>query len=375
MRQFRLKDTTICINEADLKNDIYMSVTIGAGFAPNLIRVDENNLSIGRAAAKVFGNYIQSKMEKKYGIQITCAVSMRATNFIWKTTTSEYIEELQWIVNELYVEEIDEQLLLSEKQATIERYKVNYKDLEFRGRMKMLEFSHQHKAFQLDELSQDLLDVTMETVQTMRGYMFVPNNTFIFCHGQADEKQLKRLTIPKVTKYETTYLFDVKNYHFLQDQEYMKQSKGDFWCGSMKFERSPILTDLAKEYVVLNIIADIMLKGAYLVEVDPIETSIIYNQKGPKQKDTFKQLITEEKVLEAKKRIYQKLDRELLSEPEQLLEKVGRLSANQIDFFTCLSHLEQLNANDILQFLEMRDYRIREGFVCYYKEDKDYVVS
>lgn len=226
---------------------------------------------------------------------------MRATKFIWKTTTSEYIEELQWIVNELYVEEIDEQLLLFKKQATVERYKVNYKDLEFQGRMKMLEFSHQHKAFQLDELSQDLLDVTMETVQTKKGYTFVPNNTFIFFHGRVDENQLKRMTIPKVTKYETTYLFDVKNYHFLQDQEYMKQSKGDFWCGSMKFERSPVLTDLAKEYVVLNIIADIMLKGAYLMEVDPIETSIIYNQKGPEQKDTFKQLITEEKVLEAKK--------------------------------------------------------------------------
>lgn len=375
MRQFQLEDLTICINEANLQDDIYTSVTIGVGFAPRWIRVNEDNLFIGSAAAKVLGNYIQTRVRNKYDIQLISTVSMRSTSFIWKTSKATYVKELQLIINELYCEQIDEQRLLSEKQATIERYKQNYKDLEFRGRMKMLEFSHQNKSFQLEQLSQDLLDMTSSTVQTMRKYLFVPNNTFIFCHGKADEKQLRQLTIPSVSEYPTTNLFDVKNYHFLQDQEYMKQSKGNYWCGSMKFERVPVLTDLAMEYVVLNLIGDLMLKDAYMIEVDPLDASIIYEKKGTHRKDSFRALISDENVRDSKKRIYQRLYKELNREPKQFMEKVGRLFVNQVHYFDCLSYLEQIDANDIHQFLKIRDYKIREGFVCFYKEDKDFVVS
>lgn len=375
LKQFQFKDITYCINEVDIQDDIYVSITIGAGFTPREIQVKEEYVLIGSAAAKVFSNYIQQRMQEKYNILLTCPVSVRSTSFVWKTTKDRYIKELQLIINELYEEEIEEPKLLTEKQATIERYKNNYKDLDFRGRMKMQEFSHHNKSFEVNQLSQDLLELDVSTIQAMRRYMFIPNNTFIFFHGKSKKNELEQLIIPTLPEYEVTYLFESKNFHFLHDQEYLKHSKGDFWSGSMKFERGAILTDLAKEYVVLNIVGAIIVKDSYMVEVDPFDASIIYDNESSEEKKDFKALITEENVLEAKKVIYQRLAKELAQKPEEYMEKVGRLYVNQIHYFECLTHLEVMDAEDILHFTEMRDYRIREGFVRYYKEDKDYVIS
>ncbi len=369
-----MNELKCCINEVDLQDRLYVAVTIGTGFAPREVQVNEERLFIGSAGAKIFSNYMKCKMEEKYSIHMTATVSMKSTSFIWKTTTDRYVKELQLFMNELYEGEINEQQLLTVKQATIERYKKNYKDLEFRGRMKIQEFTHYNKSFVFDQLSQDLLDVNLSVVQTVRQNIFVPNQTIIFCHGKAKREEFKQLTIPNGSPSRVIYLFDAKSERFLQNQQFKQQSKGNFWCGSMKFERTPTLTDLAKEYVVLNLIGDIMNKGSYLVEVDPLDASIIYDQNRAHSKNDLRDIITDENVQIAKKRIYLRLDRELKGEPEQFMEKVGRLFVNQIDYFDCLSHLDDITANDIHDFFHRRDYKIREGSVMYYKEAKSYVI-
>lgn len=372
MRQFQLAGTTICINEADMQEVIYVSVTFGVGFAPRWIHVNGDNVEIGSAAAKVFGNYIQTLLETTYHLHTQCTVTIRAMSFIWKTTQDDYVHDIQMLLDALY-EDIDEHLFLEERTATIERYKQNYKDIEFRGWMKMLEFSHENKSFQLDQLSKDLLDVSVPNVMNLKKYLLAPENMYLFCHGKADEQELKKLVFPDVPTYQATYLFDLKENAFRQDQEFVKASKENFWCGCLRFERDPIVTDLSKEYVVMQFIGDMLFGDSFVTRVDALDVSIIYDQKTAHLKESFQELITKQNVLTSKKRIYHWLEKELSQAPEQWMEKVGRLYVSQVHFFECMSYLEKVDVQDIQLFLETRDYQLREGFVRYYKEGERYV--
>jgi len=374
LEQFQRHDVTFCLNEVDLGDELNVSVTLGAGFVPKELQVDETYVKIGSGAVKVFSNYIKHRMKERHRTPMDAIVSMSATSFIWKTTKEHYVTDIQHLFNELYEEDLHEDELFGVKQRTIENYKNVYKDLAFRGQMKLQEFTHTNKTFELEELSQGLLEVNMSTVQKVRDYLIRPSNTFVFCHGQADKNQLTQLIIPAVQSRKINDVFHVSNFHFLKDQEYVKQSKGNYWCGSIRFERNPVLTDLAKEYVVLHLIGELSNRGAYKVEVDPFDASISFERKGQKQKDAFMSVITEEQIQMAKMGIYQQLGKEFRNHPEQFMEHVGRLFINHIHYFECLSHLEELTAKDVLQFLHMRDYRLREGFVHYYKgENKDAV--
>lgn len=368
MEQFQRKDVTFCLNEVDQQDTIHISVTLGAGFSPKELQVDDEHIMIGSAAMKVFSNYVKLRMRERYNTRVNAIVSMSATSFTWETTKENYVAEIQHLFKELYEKDINEDELLREKQHTIEGYKKVYKDLAFRGQMKLQEFTHTNKSFQLDELSQDLLDVTPSTIQKLRKYVILPSNTFVFCHGKADKNQLKQLIIPSIPTGEINYLYHVSNFHFLQNQEYVKQSKGNYWCGSTRFEREPNLTELAKEYVVLQLIGELSNRGPYRVEVDPFDASIVYERKGQKPIDSFTSLLTEERVQVAKKEIYQRLSKELTQQPELFIEKVGRLFVNHIHYFECIPYLEEVSAEDMQQFITMRDYRLREGFVRYYKE-------
>lgn len=368
MEQFQRNDVTFCLNEVEQQDTIYVSVTLGAGFSPKELQIDDDHIMIGSAAMKVFSNYVKQRMREKHNTEMSAIVSMSATSFTWETTKEKHVADIQHLLEELYEKNINEDALLREKQRTIDGYKKVYKDLAFRGQMKLQEFTHTNKSFQLDELSQDLLDVDASTIQKTREYLVLPSNTFVFCHGKADKSQLNQLIIPSVPTREINYLYHVSNYHFLQNQEYAKQSKGNYWCGSTRFERNPVLTDLEKEYVVLQLIGELSNRGPYRVEVDPFDASIVYERKGQKKIDSFTSLLTEERVQVAKKEIYQRLSKELTHEPEQFTEKVGRLFVNHIHYFECISYLEEVTAKDIHQFITMRDYRLREGFVRYYKE-------
>ncbi|MBO1915398.1 hypothetical protein J4G37_62535, partial [Microvirga sp. 3-52] len=93
--------------------------------------------------------------------------------------------------------------------------------------------------------------------------------------------------------------------------------------GSIKFDREPTLTDLAKEYVVLTIIGQILFRGAYLIEVDPLDASLVYKDKLAQYKHDVFTPITDKNVKKAIKDIYQSLYQELVLYPFQFIEKVG----------------------------------------------------
>ncbi|MDS9472573.1 hypothetical protein [Sporosarcina pasteurii] len=369
MHLFDINELKICLNPAELKDDVYVSLSIGIGFLPRRISSNEKTNFIGTASAKMFLNYLSESIKTNHSIETKPIVSMTSSSLLLKTSKTNFYKDVQTVLDNLFTIEIDDGKWLVEKENTLNRFKEHFIDLNFRGRMRMLEFTHANKSFQFEELTKDLLVVKPNDVHTMRESLVYPKNCFLFIHGNVDVDSVKDLRVEKSVKKKVIQLYEPVDIYNLHDEKYeVKSTHGNYTCGSIKFDRSPTLSDLAYEYVTLMLIGQILFKGAYLIEVDPLDASLTYSDKLEQYKHDIYEALTDEQVEQAKKNIYQSLYQELVLYPFQLVEKVGRLHFNGINYFEAMSILEKINYDDIMKFIKERDYKIREGHLRYYRE-------
>lgn len=298
---------------------------------------------------------------------------MNASTLYWKSSEDRYAAEIQQVMNELFNDFIDKKIFAQEKKDTIDRFKSNYKDLEFRGRIKMMEFSHQNKNYSLEHLTQDLLNVTMDHVRKLRKHLLFPRNLFLFIHGLADKEILKQLKIPKMKQKQVQYLFAVDNFHFLQDEAFVKKSKDDYECGCLKFERGPTFDSISKEFAVLTLLGEILFKGYFSIEVDHMDASIMYfDTPLRKYKYDIFTSIDRDNVEKAKMRFLRRFDQFIGQQPFAFVEFAARLHFDKINIYEWYKNIKELTAAEIRNFIQERNYKIREGYVQFYKEESQY---
>lgn len=373
MQAFEVADSIVCMNNTPLQGDVYISITTGIGFTSRKIRVDKVEKFIGASTANVYFNYVKTVLKKKYKLEVGISVSANATSVYWKSSEEQYVTEMQYVLNELFNNFIDEGLFMKEKKNTIERFQTHYKNLEFRGRLKIMEFSHKNKDYQFEYLTKDLLNVTVEEVRTMRNYLLFPQNLFLFIHGSTNKDAVKQLAIPNITPTHVQYLFRLEDYHFLQDEAFIKKSKDDYQCGCIKFERGPTFEHISKEYAVLTLIGEMLFKGYFSIEVDHMDASIIYFETPlRKYKHDVIRIIDRDNVEKAKIRFLKRFDQFIGQQPHAFVEMAGRHHFDKINIYEWYDSIKTLNAKEIKDFVQVRDYKIREGYIHYYKEESKY---
>ncbi|MFD1850866.1 hypothetical protein [Oceanobacillus bengalensis] len=375
MKLFNVSELPVCINDTDLKGKLYVSFQIGAGFASRRIIVDGSETIIGSATAKVYFNYLKIILKKKYHLDVDCRVTMNQSSIYWESTPEKCVGELQNVVNELFLASIEESIFVKEKEDTIERYKNNYKHLEFRGRMQILEFADKNKNFRLSQLSTDLLHVDLGKVSFMREHLFFPGNMFVFIHGNENQKQLETVSIPDKKTAEVEQVHHLQDFNFLQDEVLQRQMNGSYQCGGIKFDRNPTTVDLTLEHAVLSIIGEILFQGLHEVKVDRMDASILYYETPLKKyKLRVFDCITEVNIEKAKEEIMNKMDVLVGRKPKEFVLLAGKLYFNNIDIYLWFAYIKSINRKQMEDFLNMRDYKVREGYVNYYKEGDKYGV-
>lgn len=373
MQAFQICDSIACINNTPLQGNVYISLTVGIGFASRRIRVRENVIFIGAATANVYFNYVKALLKNKYALDVGVSVSMNATSLYWKATETTYADDIQTVINVLFSQTIDETFLTQEKQATMVRFKNQYKDLEFRARLKMMEFSHKNKDYTLKHFTEDLLHVTVKNVQKMREYLLFPQNLFLFIHGAVKKKTLKQLNVPKINQVPIQYVYRLEHYDFFQDEAFIKKSKEHYECGCLKFERGLTFEHLSKEFAVLTLVGEILYKGYFSIEVDHLDASIMYFEMPlRKYKHDVFTMLDRDNVEKAKMRFLKRFDQFIGQEPHAFTEMAGRLHFDKINIYEWYESLKELTTKEIQHFLQARNYKIREGYVHYYKEERRY---
>lgn len=373
MQAFEVADAIVCINDTSLQGDVYVSLNVGIGFASRRIRIDEEEILIGASTSNVYFNYIRTVLEQKYNLEVKCSISMNASSFYWKSSEEHYVSDIQQVLNELFNDFIDETLFMQEKKATIERFKTHYKDLEFRGRLKIMEFSHKNKDYLFEHLSQDLLNTTVDHVRALRKNLLFPKNIFLFIHGSAKKDEVKQLVIPKGKPVDVKHLFSIENFHFLQDEAFIKKSKDNYQCGCLKFERIPTFEHISKEYAVLTLVGEMLFKGYFTIEVDHMDASIVYFETPlRKYKHDVLTIIDRDNVEKAKIRFLKRFDQFIGQSPLAFVEMAGRHHFDKINIYEWYESVKTLNEKEIKEFILARNYKIREGYLHFYKEENEY---
>lgn len=374
MNVLKVDDLLIGFHQAGLSGKVAISLNIGAGFALRKVEVDGEEILFGSAAAKVYFNYVKSRLKELYDIPVASSTTMNSTNLYWESEPERYKEEIQQLLNELFLIPIDYDRLMQEKKDTMERYHANYKILEFRGRMRMLEFTDANKSFEMNQLSRDLMDLTKEQVDLLRSHLCFADNMFLFVHGDGDVADLEELNVPDHEKKDLQGSFKLSNWQYEQDVTLKKASKGNYQCGAIKFERHPTAIDLSIEHAVLSIIGEILFRGKYEVHVDRVDASITYFETPLKEykQDVYSKL-TDQNIEAGKNAVVEKLERMLRSQPNHFVSMAGKMYFDRVDIHQWMAAIRQLQPEQIKDFLKERDYKIREGYLNYYKEENRYV--
>lgn len=375
MKRFNVNGLPVCINDTNLKGKLYISFQVGVGFASRRIMVDGNETMMGSAAAKIYFNYLKIILNRRYQLEVDSSVSMNHASVFWETTPEKYVDEVQHVVNELFHKPVEESIFIKEKEDTIKRYKNNYKHLEFRGRMQILEFADKNKNFLLQQLSTDLLEVDIEKVNFMREHLFFPRNMYLFIHGKGNQTSLENVRIPDKQMREVEQVHPLDDYHFLRDVKLEKQLKDKYHCGAIRFERNPTTEDLTLEHAVLSVIGEILFKGLHEVKVDRMDASILYYETPLKKyKMRIFDCITEANVEKAREEMIEKIDVLVGKKPKEFIQLAGRMYFDNIDIYLGFAYIKSINHKQIEEFLSFRDYKIREGYLNYYKEGDKYGV-
>lgn len=374
MNVWKVDDLLIGYHQADLHGKVAISLNIGAGFALRRAEVDGEEILLGSAAAKVYFNYVKARMNELYDIPIASSTTMNSTNLYWESDPERYKEEIQQLLNELFLIPIDWERLMQEKKGTMDRYQANYKILEFRGRMKMLEFTDANKNFDSNQLSKDLMDLNKEQIELLRSHLCFADNMFLFVHGDGTVAELEELTVPTHKKKDVQGTFSLSNWQYEQDVTLKKASKGSYQCGAIKFERQPTNIDLSIEHAILSIIGEVLFHGRYEVHVDRVDASITYFETPLKEykQDVYSRL-TEENIEAGKSAVAEKLDKMLRTQPKQFVLMAGKMYFDRVDIHQWMAAIQKIQPEQIKDFILERDYKLREGYLNYYKEENRYV--
>lgn len=374
MNMLKVDDLSIGYHQADLNGKVAISLNIGAGFALRRAEVDGEEILLGSTAAKVYVNYVKARMNELYDIPVASSTTMNSMSLYWESDPEHYKKEIQQLLNELFLIPIDWERLMQEKKDTMERYQENYKNLEFRGRMKMLEFTNANKNFEMNQLSSDLMGLNKEQIELLRSHLCFADNMFLFVHGDGTAAELEQLTVPNHEKKDVQGIYSLSNWQYEQDVTLKKASKGSYQCGAIKFERHPTNIDLSIEHAVLSIIGEVLFNGRYEVHVDRVDAAITYFETSLKEyKQDAYACLTDESIDAGKFAIAEKINRMVSSQPKQFVLMAGKMYFDRVDIYQWMAAIQQMHPEQIKFFLQERDYKIREGYLNYYKGENRYV--
>jgi len=363
----------IWLNDVDSHNRLSISLNIGGGFASEWMGRPGEAIRIGSASAKLYTNYLKRVLNENGFPRLKTAVSMYASSFLWQTGEAECTAEIQQVLDLAFQGVLDEALFEDEKQQTIKRFKACYKELAFRGHMRMLEFAHHRSLYRFKQLMKDLEKVSLDQMADFRKHVIHPKNMFLFVHGKADAGFAEQLQLPRIPMEPVQPLFKTDTGAFLQDAVFEEPAKRDWQCGAIRFERDADIRSLTKEYAVLTLVADMLFPGKAQADVSLTDASLIY-MRQPLQtyKYDIRDAINETALEKAKERVLNRLDRQLSQHPLAFAEWVGRLYMQDIHAYEWRQLIETLTAEQMIGWMDEADYQVREGYVKYRKEELAY---
>jgi len=374
MKTFRSNGLNVWLNDVELNDDVFISLSIGGGFGSEWMGCKEDIIKIGPASAKLYANYIKRTL-KEIGLHgLETNVSMHSTSLIWQTKDDTYLEDVQKVLNSIFLGLNDKSLFEDEKEQTIKRFKHCYKDLSFRGSMKMLEFAHQNTLYRFEHLIKGLQESTIEQMESFNKYVIHPENMFLYIHGTIDENSLQHLEVPEFHHNYAQQLFKAGRVHFSEDELYkVTSTKGSWHCGCIRFERHRPVQDLTAEHLILSLIGEILFQGKVIVKVDHGDASLTYfRQPLRTYKDEIMKLVTEQNFEKAREKLINNFDTQVRYRPLNFVEWVGQSYMQQIHVYKWVNLLKTITADEFSDWMIKSNYVIREGYLKYEKEGSVY---
>lgn len=323
---------------------VYISLSFNVGVATRyfLLRGKEvfaNNL----AFANVFVNCVK---QIAIDAPIDYNVDRTITTIHLKSSHSAMAQDLMWIAENVLNLATEPEQFEKVKAMTVENFRQNYKNGQFRGWHKAYEVADLNKQYTLKQLIDDVQNINYEQFQETVKTLIVPSNCKIYVNGNLSDltdEQLARLEqllqkkdpMPTLAgKYADPYM--------RQDCHLLELSREPYNIDilSFLFEKKVGMMDRT---IYMMIETDKLPTQDCTLHIDPFDTSVITNEKElAKRKLYFKRIATKEQFQKAREKALTVFKTLLEDSPQRFNEFVTNMTMNGVSPLECMSVLAEL---------------------------------
>lgn len=366
-------------NQCDYPNNkAYLTFGFPCGFSTSEYEDEEKKetFSINPAAALLLmdtkKDYLESNDQKKSTVQINAGFSSMSI----VSNTLLFDDDLKNIKETLFfhVPSADEFDVM--KDTFIKRYKKKYASPSFRKWIRVSEFTHFNKRFNLDDFHKSILNMVYEDVLKVQEKLFTVANSFLFLNGNIDNLQggVNFKSLVELSKKDPVY------YPYCQPRG-SKEKIGkkliindQFDAESYAIHVNTFNKSFSKQQLFLyfQIIGNLMGETPDSLEMDTIEGSFIWNRKVNSPLNNVNS--SEENITENVAKLKRSFISLVVNAPMNFNQWAMQYMVNGIDLFEYYFQLDNFTSEQFAAISKSLSKDIKAFELTFQKrEEKSYV--
>ena len=344
---------------------IHAAIGLTGGFAAKHYWTDKEEPFVGNFA---FFNVLFNYFRQSQAIPGAVYDVLRSTAIITLETTKEELPgTLSSAVMQLLKKDFSEALFDQAKNLTKEGFSSQYKHAAFRGLLKVYEVTELHKHFTLNELIEDLENITYEDFVRCADALLTRDNLRIYLLG--DMKGIDAQTLVSGMQLEQMASHPVQLSGFIYDP-YLKQdayvmnlAREDVFINALTIEFLNENSMLSTHYLITELLAETLKEKAALASVDAHDASIVLESDHLGSLKEKIQPWTEELFSEARRSLLYKYLWLLENDPRSFVSKGASMLTQGIYIDWYLNWLDKMTYQSFQTEIAQNDTKINEAQV------------
>ena len=163
---------------------IYITLGINVGVATRYFLIDGKKEYISNLS---FANILTNYLKLILGQELVVNVDRTITHLTYISKQETFEEDFLRFIRTIFASDKDAELFETSKKNTIEKFRKNYKNGEFRALYKAFEYSDANKGYKLYDLIEGLQKINYETFINENKLLIVPDNCCLYINGKLQD--------------------------------------------------------------------------------------------------------------------------------------------------------------------------------------------
>lgn len=325
---------------------IYISMAINMGTTTRFFYYNDKQIECNLAFPNVFVNCLKRLVNNKF----ECNIDRTITYIHFHSRKQSFGQDLVWFIKTVLKSEIDYEMFERAKSDSIEGFKKNYKNGQFRGWMKSYEISDLNKQYSLSKLIKDLETMDYIQFKKYKEILIAASNCRMYVNGVltdlSDEKNEVVNKLLNFTNEKPRLCGTLLNPYLRMDAHLLELSREPYNIDILSFHFDPKVSMQDRLIYMLFETEKIPMQDR-IMHMDIFDASVIVNEPElQKLKNYFKRILTKEQFINKKNILLARIQHWLEKKPVRFNETYLEMAENGISLLDCIQIIMNLEYDE-----------------------------